>query len=59
MTETKKWFASKTVMTGIAGLAYAIGGYYTGQLDITQAALAVQIALSAIFLRVGSKNLTS
>jgi hypothetical protein len=44
---------SKTVWTGIAGLVAAIGGYFTGELDIGVAIQTGIACLLGIFLRAG------
>jgi len=49
----KAWYLSKAVWISVAGVAYAIGGYAAGYLDVTQAATALQVALGTWFLRLG------
>lgn len=51
----KSVWTSKTFWVSIAGLAYGVGGYFAGYLDIQQATTAVQIALSAFFIRLAIK----
>jgi hypothetical protein len=51
----KQWYLSKAVWISIAGVAYGVGGYFAGYLDIQQAALAIQVALGTWFLRLGIK----
>ena len=52
---SKKWYESKTIWTSIAGVIYAVSGYYTGNLGGTEAITALQIALGAWFIRLGIK----
>jgi len=44
---------SKTVWTGIAGLVAAIGGYFTGEMNLGVAIQTGIGSLLAIFLRAG------
>lgn len=48
-----EWWKSKTVWVSVAGCAYAIGGYFAGYIDAAQAVTALQVALSALFIRFG------
>lgn len=52
----KNWYKSKTVLTSVAGIAYALGGYFTGNLDAAQMITALQVALSAWFIRISIKS---
>lgn len=49
----KDLLKSKTFWTAIAALVAAIGGYLTGEIDITTAVQSGVAALLAIFLRHG------
>lgn len=51
----KAFWQSKTFWTSVAGVAYGIGGYFSGNLDLQAAVVAVQVALSAMFVRVAIK----
>lgn len=49
----KDWYQSKTVWVSLAGIVYAIGGYFSGNLDGTTAMTAAQVGLTGWFLRLG------
>ena len=51
MTKVRKALHQKTTWTGIGALITALGGFYTGEMSIADAAQTVFIGLSAIFLR--------
>lgn len=53
MADKFVWYKSKTIWTSIAGIIYAVGGWYTGSLTGTEAFSALQVALSAWFIRLG------
>lgn len=53
--ESKPWYMSKAIWISVAGIAYGVGGYFAGYLDVQQAALAIQVALGTWFLRLGIK----
>jgi hypothetical protein len=46
----------KSYLLGLAGIAYAITGYYTGHLDKTGTVDAIWASLSVMALRAGIKN---
>ena len=49
----KKWYKSKTVWTGIAGLVAAVGGYVTGEVVASDALQMAFVAFTGMFLRAG------
>lgn len=44
-------FKSKTFWTGIVAAATAVGSYFTGEVELLPAILAVLVALQMIFVR--------
>jgi hypothetical protein len=46
----------KAYLLGLAGLAYAVSGYFTGHLDSKAALDAIWAALSVLALRAGISN---
>lgn len=52
----KRWFQSKTVWTGIAGLVTAVGSYFTGTMDMANAIQTGLISLIGIFTRTGIES---
>jgi hypothetical protein len=53
----KKWYKQKTTWTGIATIAGAIGGLFTGGLTAVPALQTVAVGLIGIFLRQGVEGL--
>ena len=53
MGKEKKWFKSKTVWTGIAGMVGAIGTYATGESGSADSIQLGITSLIGIFLRIG------
>jgi hypothetical protein len=51
MIERKKWFQSKTIWTGIAGLVATAGALFTGEMELASALQAGLTSLIGIFLR--------
>ncbi|BBO80184.1 hypothetical protein DSCO28_50560 [Desulfosarcina ovata subsp. sediminis] len=51
--KSKKWYQSKTVWTGAAGLLTAAGTYVAGEMTSAEAIQTGLTALTAIFLRTG------
>lgn len=49
----KKWYQSKTILTGIAAVIGAAGAYFTGQAAPADALQTATTALIGIFLRTG------
>ena len=47
---------SKTVWTAAAAIIAAIGGYFTGELDLAETLLLVVTSGLAVFLRAGVKK---
>ena len=53
MRETKKFWQSKTIWTGIVAVITAVGGICTGELSLASGLQAIFLGLIAIFLRQG------
>lgn len=53
--ESKKWYQSKTLWTGILGIVGAVAGLLTGQCDMMQAGIAIVTGLGLIFGRTSTK----
>ena len=51
--EPKKWWQSRTVWTGIAGVATAAAGLSAGEMNAVDAVQLAVTSASAIFLRLG------
>lgn len=51
--EKKKWYQSKTIWTGIAGLVTVFGAYMAGEMQAADALQTGVTALIGIFLRTG------
>ena len=49
----KRWWQSKTVWTGVAGVVTAVSGYATGEMTLGTAVQTALTGLAAIFLRTG------
>lgn len=54
MTELLK---SKTFWTGVAGAVAGIGGYFSGEIDLSAAIIAVLVSLLGIFQRSATAKL--
>ena len=50
---TKKWYQSKTIWTGLAAVVSAVGGVATGELSLASGLQMAFTGLVAIFLRTG------
>ena len=44
---------SKTFWVSVLGIIYGLAGYFSGKLSVQDAVVPIQVALSAIFLRLG------
>ncbi len=49
----KRWYQSKAIWTGVAGLVAAAGGYLTGEMSQPDALKLGFDALMGIFIRLG------
>lgn len=54
MEDGKKWYQSKTVWTGAAGVLASVSGYATGEMTTAQSIQTALIALIGIFQRLGT-----
>lgn len=53
--ETKKWYTSKTLWTGITMIIGAVGGVCTGQCDMPTAIATIATGIGLIFARTSNK----
>lgn len=51
---TKKWWESKTIWTGVAGIVGAVAGYLTKEATLMQAVGIAVLSLQQIFQRTGT-----
>ena len=49
----KRWYQSKAIWVGLAALATAAGGYFSGELSLENAVQAALTAAMGIFIRTG------
>lgn len=51
---TKKWWESKTIWTGVAGVVAAVAGYLTKETSLIESVSIGFLALQQIFARTGA-----
>ena len=55
-SQSKKWYHSKTVWTGVGSVLAGVAGYATGTVETADAAQMVTLGLLGVFGRIGVMN---